>query len=125
MTAALHLARGALLNRSGEDIQKRLTHVADWSHVINRDSARFNGVAICGSYLTVFSRRSRSEIFQSAIAMNTRHILALYSQHRGHISTIATARDVAASSCVHARYDARVHDRRPRRISCSPARIPG
>lgn len=73
---------------------------------------RYNDVAAHSSYLTVFSRRSRSEIFRPAVAINIRFTLALH--HRGHLSTIATVRDC---SYLHHRarmlYDTRVHDRRP------------
>jgi len=72
-----------------------------------------------GSYLTVFPRRSRPEIFRPAVAMNTRCILALYSQtaisRRSRRSCIiAPARDMMHANTIVAR-----------RISCSPARIPG
>jgi len=73
-----------------------------------------------GSYLTVFPRRSRPEIFRPAVAMNTRCILALYSQ-------IAISRR-SRRSCIIARCTRDMMHANTIvacRISCSPARIAG
>jgi len=95
-------------------------YVADWSHMINRDLARFNGAAACYSYLTVFPRHTFRNI--PTCCYNEYQTLALYSQ-----TSVICRRSRLHATQLHHRACTRdtMHAFVIRQISCSSARVPG